>query len=258
MYKWSVPALLLSWVGTTFGAEALIIGQGHVLSDPDYIELNITVDSKCYASPEDARKVNDEAARNIVNFLNSKIKVKTTYNTVISTGGYTMPYETYYQNKYYCQNTFQKQNNITFRTQDVANFEALFNEIQNTVYKELSKGPSSFIGAPISYAIISSPMPSVSQERRSILEQQALARAFEDAKSKLLSLLGNKKAQNLRLINVTEQTAVYRPVYRQRSAPMAYAAGAMNEASPAPVQFGEEEINATVNFKFSFDDISLP
>lgn len=260
MNKFST-ALLISWAPIGLCAEAIIIGEGHVLSSPDYIELSILIDSKCYATPNQARKVNDEAARKIVDFLNGKIKKKDNYNTVISTGGYTQPYQTYYQDKYFCQDTFQKQNNIIFRTQDLENFESLFDEIQNVVYKQLSRAAPNVIEASISSATMSSPVPGVSQELRATLEQKALNLAYQDATAKLSALLKNNKIQNLKLTKASEIPPTEpMPTFERRAAPMALmaAGGAANKMEQAPVQFDEQNIDKTIFFQFSFDDISLP
>ncbi len=259
MKKWTVVALIGCWLSTSYAAQATITGQGEVLSYPDYVELSIVVDSKCYASPSDARKINDESARKIVDFLNGKVKNKDEYNTVISNGGYTSPYQTYYENKYLCQNTFQKQNTITFRTQDLENFEALFNEIQSFVYKELSRSAPRFIDSAISYATMSNPVPGVSRALNAKLEQQALGIAFADANAKLTALFGDHKVQNLKLTEASEIAPTEQPIYRQKfgtARAMMMDGGAM-ESAPAPVQFDKQEVSKTIYFKFTFDDIGL-
>jgi uncharacterized protein YggE len=260
MNKWLAAALLISWVPIGNSAEAIITGVGHVKSSPDYIELNILIDSKCYASPNEARKVNDESARKIVDFLNEKIKKKDNYNTVISTGGYTQPYRTYYQDKYFCEDTFQKQNNIIFRTQDLENFESLFNEIQNVVYKQLSRAAPNVIEASISYATMSSPIAGISQELRSQLEQKSLALAFQDATAKLSALLKSNKIQNLKMTRASEIPPIEpMPIYQKRmAAPMEMMAGGARAQDSAPVQFDEQDIDKTIYFQFTFDDINLP
>lgn len=260
MKKCSVAALIIS--GVPFyanGAEALIVGQGQVRSSPDFVELSITVDSKCYPSIADARKVNDEAARKIVDFLNGKIKKKDAYNTVVTSGGYTSAYQTYYQNKYFCEDTFQKQNVITFRTQDLEHFESLFNEIQNMAYKELAHSAPNVIESAISYVSMGNPTPGISNEQRTKLEKQAVDLSYKDAKEKLNALFGEYKVLNLKLTNASELPPDQPiPMRQQRMAPMAMMAGAARaQAERAPVQFDEQEINKTMYFIFSFDDINL-
>ncbi|MBS0290148.1 MAG: SIMPL domain-containing protein [Proteobacteria bacterium] len=248
---------LLSWPSFVMSAQALLMGQGQALSAPDYVEISIVVDSKCYATPDDARKINDKAAKEIVDFLNSKIKQKNEYNTVISTGGYTQPYQTYYQDKYWCQNTFQKQNNIVFRTQDLKNFDALFNEIQNVIYKQFTQNPPTVIESSLSYVTMSEPSGNLSLERRAQLEQKAMALAFIDAKAKLLSLFGKDEIENLKLIDASEvppEEPV--PFYRKRNAPMALSAS-MEKAQAVPIQFEDQNISKIIYFKFTFDDIAI-
>ena len=234
---------------------------GQVRSAPDYVELTISVESKCYPTPGDARKVNDESARKIVDFLNGKIKKKDPYNTVISTGGYTSPYQTWYEDKRFCENTFQKQTIIIFRTQDVKNFESLFDEVQNNVYKELSRDMPNVIQASISSASMSNPVPGVSDEQRTQLEKQAIALAFKDARAKLSALFGEKGVMNLKMTSASEiSPQMPTPIYQRRSpmAMMKAGGGAEVMAPSAPVQFDDQEIAKTIYFTFSFDDINLP
>jgi len=254
----SVAALMTSFIPMVlYGAEAVIMGQGQVRSAPDYVELSIMVDSKCYSTPAEARKVNDDASRKIVDFLNTKITKKDAYNSVVTTGGFTSAYQTYYQNKYFCENTFQKQNTIIFRTQEVDKFEELFEEIQSVVYKEIDRYAPSIIQTSISFAVMSSPIPGISNEQRTELEKQAIGLAFKDAKAKLTALFGNTKVLNLKLVSATESTYSHAPIPRYQRSPMASAAMAEMGGSQAPVQFDEQEISKSITFKFTFDDLQI-
>jgi uncharacterized protein YggE len=250
---------LLGIANLAFGAQAVMTGQGRVLASPDYVELVIQVESKCYNKPADARKANDEAARKIVDFLNTKIKKDNHYNKVISLGGYTNPYQMYYQDKILCPNTFQKTNNITFRTQEITNFEALFDEIQTQVYQLFSTEPRGMIESSVTYVTLSSPMPNLSDEKRAELEQQAMTMALGDAKGKLMALFGADKIQNLKIIQVSELPPEQpRPMFHaQDNAPMAMMSARAEKSAPAPVQFDTEWITKMVYFTFGFDDLII-
>lgn len=258
MYKLSGIAFLISLSTSAYSAEALLSGEGQVQSAPDFVEITLSVDSKCYATPGDARKVNDEASRKIVDFLNSKIQNKNNYNNVITTGGYTLPYQNYYRDKIVCLNTFQKNNTIVFRTQDMKNFETLFNDIQNRVYKEFKSDPASAIESEISYVTISDPIPSISDDVRAQLENSATALAFTNAKNKLYALLGKDKIKNLKMTQASEFAPDEpTPIFRSSSAPMMVTGRMQKNSEQAPVQFDEKKVNKTIYFKFVFDDISL-
>lgn len=252
------PVLLLSWAPFGYSAEALIIGEGQVESAPDYVELSIQVQSQCYPTAEDARKINDTAAKKIVDFLNSKIKKKDSYNFVASSGGYTLPFQYYYQNKYLCQNTFQKQNTITLRTQDLAHFEGLFAEIQQTVYQQFSRNAPTVVESSISFVTMSEPLPGISNELRSKLEKNALGVAFKDASAKLAALFENKKIENLKMIYASELPPPEpKPFFQSSGAPMMMGARVAKSEEAPPVQFAQQNINKVIYFKFTFDDIVL-
>jgi uncharacterized protein YggE len=260
MYKQAAFTFLLTATPLCFAAEATIVGQGETKSLPDYVELTITIESKCYPTPDAAKKVNDTSARKIVDFLNTKIKKKDAYNNVIASGGYTSAYQNFYQDKYYCLNTFQKQSSVTFRTQDLENFESLFNEIQTVALKEFARSSGSFIQQPITFVSMSDASPGLSTELRGKLEQQAMNKAFTDAKAKLDALFG----QQLHQVKVTHVSEIApnepRPMFENASAPMMMSArmGKGMDQAAAPVQFDEQRFNKTLYFKFVFDDISLP
>lgn len=254
-----LPLGLMTFSTMAIGAEAVMTGQGRVLASPDYVEVAIQVESKCYNKPSDARVANDDAARKIVDFLNTKVKKDNHYNKVISLGGYTNPYQMYYQDKILCPNTFQKTNTITFRTQEINNFEALFDEIQTEVYKLFTTEPRGMIESSVTYVTLSSPMPNISDERRAELEQQAMTMALADAKGKLIALFGADKIQNLKIIGVSELPPERpMPMYNARdNAPMAMMSARAEKAGPAPVQFDTEWITKMVYFTFGFDDFAI-
>ena len=250
---------LLSYFNVAQAAQAIMTGQGRVLANPDYIELGIQVESKCYATPAEARKANDAAARKIVDFLNTKVKQDNHYNKVISLGGYTNPYQMYYQDKILCPNTFQKTNNITFRTQEIANFEALFDDVQNQVYQLFTTEPRGMIESSVTYVTVTSPMANVSDEKRAQFEQEAMTMALGNAKGKLMALFGVDKIQNLKVVQVSEippEQPMPMPHMRD-NAPMAMMSARAEKAGPAPVQFDNEWINKVVYFTFSFDDFTM-
>jgi uncharacterized protein YggE len=245
--------------GIAWGAQAVMSGQGRVLASPDYVELGIQVESKCFSTPAEARKANDEAAKKIVDFLNTKIKKDNHYNKVVSLGGYTNAYQQYYQDKILCPNTFQKINNITFRTQEISNFEQLFDEIQSQVYQLFTTEPRGMIESSVTYVTLSSPMANISDEKRAQFEQEAMAMALGDAKAKLMSLFGKDKIQNLKIIQVSELPPE-RPMpmgSRDNNAPMAMMSARAEKSVPAPIQFDTEWITKTVYFTFSFDDLTV-
>lgn len=259
MKKYFAAVLLMSLCPLGYTADAMIIGEGKVLSFPDYVEITIQIDSKCYPLAQDARKINDEATRKITDFLNSKIEKKDNYNSVSTSGGYTAPYTTYYQDKLLCENTFQKQNTIIFRTQD-KNFETLFESIQNTVYKQFPQNPPAVVSSSISYVTMSAPLPSISNELQAQLEQKALTAAYHDALAKLAALFNSSKILNLKITQASEIAPNDKPIYPQVMAPRALmmkASGAGNARESVPIQFSAQEIDKTIYFKFTFDDIPL-
>jgi len=249
--RFFLATLLLGYLPVGWCADVVLTGQGQVSSPPDYVEMMIVVDAKCYATPAKASAVNDEFSRIIVDFLNTKIKKRDRYNNVIATGGFTLPYQNYQKDKLLCENTFQKQNTIIFRTQDIKNFEALFNSIQSKVYAQFSPPPL-LINTAVAYVTISDPLPSLSGTLRSQLEQQALAIAFNDAKAKLFSLLGKTSVVNLRMTHASELPPNEPGLQRE-----AVMSAGLQKAERAPVQFEDQSISKTVYFTFVFDDIPL-
>ena len=240
-----------------YSAQASITGEGRVLSAPDYVELSINVQSSCYATPDAAREANDKAASEIVRYLNSKIKDNGFYNKVISEGGYTQTYQTYYRDKILCENTFQKNNNIRIRTQNVEQFSRLFDSIQKEVYKQFQTEPRSMIESSVTFVTLSAPTPRISSERQNKLEKEAMGKALVDAKSKLQGLFDGQVLNNLKIVDVSEyREETPRPIPMAQGARMMMSAGATEKVA-APVQFDDQWVVKTMYFRFAFDDVTI-
>lgn len=249
-------ALLLSTLPTSLiAAEAMIIGQGKVLAEPDYVELRMHVSSKCYNTPELAAKANDEVTQKIVEFLNDHLEGEGYYNKVISEGGFTQPYQSYQRNRVYCENTFQKNTQITFRTQEIKDFAELFNKIQNKVLKQYSLTPKNIIEAQITHVTLNQPDARISHIKQNELEKAAFKLALTNAKEKLNALF-DSKIDDVTIVNVSElppKAPSPAPYARSRNQTLqAHQA----EAAVAPVQFDSEWVNQTLYFTFNFQEDS--
>lgn len=258
MKEYLVLSLCLVSTGA-MAAEAMLSGQGKVLSEPDYVSLNIQVQSKCYNTPKEAREANDKAARTVVDFLNKHVKEGGYYNKVITDGGYTNPFQVYHRDKILCENTFQKQNTITLRTQKIKEFEALYDDIQKEVYAQFSTQPRGMIESSVTFVTMSSPVPGISKEKHDALERQAMTMALNDAKGKLQALFSQVPVQNIKVIEVSEMPIQPPPRPMQKSyGAEASMMMASDEAVRAPVQFDETWIHKQVYFRFTFDDVIIP
>ncbi len=256
--SWAIP-LSMMMASSALAGEALISGQGQVLSDPDFVTLSINVSSVCYNSPEEARTANDNAARKIVDYLNTTLDSKDFYNRVVATGGYTSGYQSYRNNQVYCKNTYQKNHRITYRTQKVEGFEATFDAIQKKVFAEFESTPKNYIEKQVTSVSMSNPNPGVSHIRRHQLESKALNLALKDAKGKLLAMFEPGQIKNLEIEEISELRPDSPTPFRQYSgAPKAMAMRASaDEAAPAPIQFDEQWVRKVMYFRFSFDDVKL-
>jgi uncharacterized protein YggE len=245
-----VPGIFLFffWIGQTWASEVLLTGVGRVLSRPDYVEMTLQVQSLCYDTPEQAMQSSDKVASKLVAFLNQNINRNDYYNQVVSAGGFTGPYQDYSQNKV-CQNTFQKNHQITFRTKRVADFDKLFNLIQNEISQHFSQQPKSSIESAQTFVNLGLPQPLVSHEKRRTYEKEALSLAMADAQEKLESMPFSKPFRNLRILEVSE--------VNQAPGPMPFASKALLQTGGggAPVQFEDIWIEKNLFVRYSFDDV---
>lgn len=250
-----VLLLILITPGLTHATKVELSGQGKVLSEPDYVELRLHINSQCYNTPQDAANANDKAAAKIVSYLNSKVKNDGYYNKVVSHGGYTQTFQSYHRNNIYCKDTFQKSNNIIFRTKDINNFANTFNAIQDKVLESFAKNPKNYIESEITFATISSPQPLISQDKQTELEQQAMSLALKNAKAKLTALFKGQSIDNFKITHISEQAApIPSPIYNTRQKEMMLASDSAHGASyTAPVQFDSQWLNKTLYFTFEFE-----
>lgn len=238
----------------SFATQAMLSGQGQVLTEPDYVELNITVHAQCYDTPKAASQASDLAAKKVVDFLNAKNKGDGFYNKVVTQGGYTQPFRSYHRKQEYCKDTFQKQQTITFRTQQLTGFEKMYNEIQAKVNEQFNKTPISAVESEITHVTMSNPIPKISHLKRTELEQKAYGMALENVKAKLEALFKSETLQGVKIVQVSEQP-INEPIpvpRAQYSKQMSVNQNMMQESAQAPVQFDQQWLSRTLYFTFEF------
>ena len=250
----------VSFINTNiFAAEALIVGKSEVKAEPDQVQLVIHIASECYPSPKAATEAADKATKEIFDFVKHTIK-KSAETEITSHGGYTQPFSKYINegrgSKQVCVNTFQKRTSITILSDDIEHFQEQFNAIQVFAYKKFSKGSANKLDA-LTYVNMSQPQAILSFTKHMELIEQASNVALTNAKQKLIKMLMPKKAQNLRIIYISETPPQLGPVVTTQHsdyAPRAKSA-MLAEAATVPIQFAKQKISQTIYVKFSFDDL---
>ena len=225
-----------------------LVGEGRLSHPPEYIELTVTVRSLCQPSPLAASEATDAAAAKIMGALRTKIDSDNSQDGVLSDGGYSRAYERYLgPGRTVCGGTFQKTSTIVMKSSRLATFSTDYLAIQQLVLSSaMSKPDEKSVAAPVTFATIGMPTPQLYHKTRERLEQQALAKAVDNARAKFKAsaavACGGVDYHIMKFIEVSPNAA----------RPIAYAAGSgRGEAGAGPVELDVIWINKLLDVYFT-------
>ena len=167
---------LLFMTSLTVAGEANFTGTGRIAANADYIMLSATVHSQCYAKPSDARNATDRVASDVYNLMSGQINNNSQIDEIVTRGGQTSRYDGHYNESRthrVCVDTFAKTTTITLKTDQVENFGAIFDSIQDYIFENHS-GKSN---AEHTFVTLDSPSPQLTHAHQAQLEEEALAEA---------------------------------------------------------------------------------
>ena len=161
-----------------------LIGEGRLSTNPDYMELTVTIHSQCFATPLEASAANDAAASRVRSLMRSAINQDNPSDGVFTQGGITQSF-TRYTASPGCAQTFEKTTTLIMKTSKLAEFPAELARIQKAILGgTLSRATSRVQSKPMTFATMQMPTPRLNYATRERLEKQALAAALESARSK--------------------------------------------------------------------------
>lgn len=251
--KWAFGFGLFVSVAAQAG-EARIIGSSEVSHPVELVELNVTVHSECYSTPQLASQATDKLSEKVVAELERHlIPSEDRIAGVITLGGYTQPFVRYGDGQTYCVGSFQKRTPILFRTTRVEDFESIFNQIQSALY-DLSAAPIERENAkeePLAYITLAQPQPQVSDETLAEMVQQALNQAMEEALQKFEA--SQSPYCPVHFFEVTEVKELLPaedlPITEKGSSLLSDEAS----SSEAPVRFDLERVKKTLAVTFRYE-----
>jgi len=177
-------ALLAFSLGLQAGT-ATFVGHGMSIRDPEFITVEISVDSECYATPSDAMRANNKTTTEIQAFLKDLL-IDNNIDTVRIQGGVTSPStRTVYvdnQSKSLCPGKFDQRTSVSFKTAHVKAFSETFARIQEKVLSGYTQASESD-GAARTFASIGRPHAGVCQETSRLMALEATKHAFAHARA---------------------------------------------------------------------------
>lgn len=162
------------------------VGEGRLFAAPDYVELEISVQAECFATPLAASEAADAAAAKVMALANAAIDPESSKDGVFSRGGFTRPFSRYVgSGQTVCNGTFQKTATIVVKSSRLSRFASAFGQLQRAVLGgPLSKPNTPTREVGITFASLGTPVPRLYHETREQLEQRALASAIANARKK--------------------------------------------------------------------------
>lgn len=244
--------VLIFFIEPLYASRVQVIGNGQAFSKPNQIEFTITIQAKCYSTIDEASQSADKLTRHLFDELNKLFPKKDQYNQILTQGGYTLrsEYPRYRDKPNECQNTFQKISTIRVLTNDLGNFETLFNSVQKMVYQDVPPPDENMISRAIVYSTISEPIATLSFDARQKLEFTALDSALKNAIDKATQLVGKSGAASLKIVEMNESLPTPPPPF----GPMMMRAAAVesNTGPMAPISFDNEIIQKNLSVIFEY------
>ena len=240
------------FTGTAMAGVSTFIGEGHVSHPAEYIELSVTVHSKCFADINDARNATNSAAQRVLDLMKTKLDPENSKDAAFTSGG-TTTRETRVNNiSQICRGSFSKTTKITLLSSDVANFESNFSDVEDLVYSDDLSLPSNGVDAPTTYAVISTPIARIYSETIVILERKALTEAIKNAKYEFQILIDHSCGVSSYQITKTEEPNARNDSF---SNPYAGTRGTprRGSSSTAPVSFSDIWVSKGLNVEFTFE-----
>lgn len=171
-----------------FAGRATITGNASITDKPDYVEISVSVDSKCYATMDALNSAHDAYVAKLQNRFLGYFDTTNDFNKVSVNAGWASPYShTIYHrdgtnDEKVCQNTYQKHTSITIKSSDLAGFSELLSWIYGDV-SEVFTNASGDERTPSTLTTISSPSSKICEATRTAWRNKALASAREDAQA---------------------------------------------------------------------------
>ena len=139
-----------------------------------------------FRTPAEASRAADAAVARLNRSLRPLIDATNPKDGVFSRGGFTQPfYRRTRHGQTVCEGTFQKVSNITVKSSRIDSFSRDYVKLQRAVLTGTLKQPVDPGDQSTTHATLSAPTPQLYFETRERLEQQALANAIDNARTKL-------------------------------------------------------------------------
>jgi uncharacterized protein YggE len=166
--------------------EATFTGHSTVSRPAEFITVELTVQSECYASPAETMDANNAVTAAVQQFLKKYINTNNGVDSVTSQGGHTSNYSRNIYvdgiSKTVCHNTFQQTTQVKFTTTDIQGFAVKFAAIQKEVLNHFSANYGSDETNSSTFVNIKTPFADVCANTRKQMRYEALKQATQDAK----------------------------------------------------------------------------
>lgn len=186
-----LPLVAGGFFAMGLNADSVATGSAEVSHEIEYLEVSFTVASECYKSEKDAREANNTAVAALMSILDkSLVGARIDTNDISTSGGGAGPFERNRrvgnENVVECRNTWQQGTTVTYRSNDLGNWDQNINDIHDavallstTVVVEEDAGP--VVDTPVTNISWSTPSGNICQATRDEMELKAEALATKRA-----------------------------------------------------------------------------
>jgi len=248
--------LILSCTNLSAAEDAKIefSGVGQLKAKPDYVSLEFSVRSECYATPIEAQEATDKIVEKIDRYLQTLKPGEDKHFKILINGGFTSAFSKWHENKEICRNTFQKDTQISLNMSLGENFSSRFAQIQSHVlnYFENPADNINYYARPQTFVTLGTPEPKITREHRTKLERQARNLALQDAIANFKETIKTCAKQPYKISSIREtQTSYFQPRPQFFQAQTRASDG--QKQSAAPVRFDDLRITKELAISFQVD-----
>ncbi len=226
-----------------------LVGEGRIASPADFVELTVHLQSECHATPAAASAATDKAAAKVMDHLRSAIDPAREGDGIVASGGFTEPFERYVSSgRRICQGTFAKRSSLIMKSSRVAEFPAIYRQLQLSIFSSTLQKPAGGSSSPTTFATLETPALRLDHQTREKLEREALGLAVTSARQKFETAAGSMcKSAQPRLVKFVERNAsVGRPI--------AYGAASQKAAPGSAIEFDQIWVNKLLDVYFELDE----
>lgn len=240
MKRLILPILLIN---SAFAGTTTVKGISNIGASPDYLELQINVNTRCHESATESNLSITESSKQISDFLKANIDLTSGDQLSVVPGMTLKKTEKEYvrgDTRIICENKWSGSRKITAKFAQVEKINNIYPSLIELI-DTISNGNGSSRGELL--IAVGNPIPRLMPETIESMETQALKESLVKASELFEVMKETCQLENASIVEISKSSPVSRP-YRDQT----------NNGSE--ISFEQQYVHLAYNITFSFDNLS--